>query len=96
MLCVLPEGHKTAHDDLLGTSWTDETHYDQSEVERLRETVARVEAIHSPVEVEPSETICAGCSTKRGSGASLRYFPYVDWPCETVAALAEPTGQETE
>ncbi len=34
-LCVLPDGHRAAHDDLLGTSWTDETHYDQSEVEVL-------------------------------------------------------------
>ena len=45
VLCVLPEGHRIAHDDLLGTSWTDGTHYDPSEVERLRETVARVEAL---------------------------------------------------
>lgn len=43
--CVLPDGHRAAHDDLLGTSWTDETHYDQSEVERLRETLARVERL---------------------------------------------------
>lgn len=59
-----------------------------SERDELRATVARIEALHSPVEVEPSETICAACSTQRGSGDTLRYFPYVDWPCATIGALA--------
>ena len=45
VLCVLPKGHRAAHDDLLGTSWTDGTHYDQSEVERLRAQAAAVEAL---------------------------------------------------
>ena len=58
------------------------------EIDRLRDGIA---AIHYPVEVEPSETICAGCSTRRGSGSNVRFFPYVEWPCET-AALLEATS----
>jgi hypothetical protein len=51
-----------------------------------------VAALHRPVEVEPSATICGGCSTLRGSGDSLRYFPTVEWPCETAAVLGPVSG----
>lgn len=55
--------------------------------------ISRVKAVHHPVEIEPSETICGGCSTRRGEGATLRYFPFVEWPCPTVAALeGSPTS----
>lgn len=43
--------------------------------------------LHRAVEVEPSDTICAGCSTLRGAGESLRYFPVTEWPCATVRAI---------
>lgn len=46
-----------------------------------------VRELHRPVEVEPSDTICAACSTLRGSGESLRYFPFEEWPCATIQAL---------
>lgn len=45
--------------------------------------------LHAAVEIEPSGTICAACSTQRGSGESVRYFPYTEWPCETVMVLDE-------
>jgi hypothetical protein len=51
-----------------------------------------VAALHAPVEIEPSATICGGCSTLRGSGNSLRYFPTVEWPCETAAVLGPMSG----
>lgn len=46
-----------------------------------------VRELHRPVDVEPSDTICAACSTLRGSGESLRYFPTKEWPCATIQAL---------
>lgn len=46
-----------------------------------------VRELHRPVDVEPSDTICAACSTLRGSGESLRYFPTEEWPCATIQAL---------
>lgn len=58
--------------------------------------IERVRAIHMPVDVEPSETVCHGCSTLRGTGENVRYFPYEEWPCPTVAALdgaPEPEGR---
>ena len=64
--------------------------------------VANVRALHKPVECEPSETICEECSTQRGSGENVRFFPFVEWPCETIAALdgqawsdATPTPEPT-
>ena len=60
-----------------------------AEVARLR---AAVEALHHPVEVEPSNTICRACSTARGSGETLRFFPFVEWPCPTIAAIRTPDG----
>lgn len=51
------------------------------------QAVARVREVHRPVDVEPSETICHACSTLRGNGDSLRYFPYKEWPCDTIRAL---------
>lgn len=51
------------------------------------EVEARVRSVHFPVDVEPSETICAGCSTLRGAGEHARYFPFEEYPCATVLAL---------
>ena len=45
----------------------------------------RVRAIHRPVEIEPSSTICGECSFKLPNG---KYFgKIVEFPCPTVAAL---------
>jgi len=57
---------------------------------RLTQATNAIQAVldaHRPIEVEPSETICAGCSTLRGSGETARYFPYKEWPCPTRTAL---------
>lgn len=51
--------------------------------------VAMVEAVlgqHRPVEVEPSDTICGGCSNRLPNG---RYMPIVEFPCPTVRALED-------
>ncbi|MFF0816608.1 hypothetical protein ACFYVR_15875 [Rhodococcus sp. NPDC003318] len=45
----------------------------------------RVRALHRPVEVEPSDTICGECSYRLSNG---RYFGKVeDYPCPTIRAL---------
>lgn len=66
------------HDDLMQVL---------SRLEQAEQAVARVREVHRPVDVEPSETICHACSTLRGNGDSLRYFPYKEWPCDTIRAL---------
>lgn len=67
--------------------WRDK--YDEAESARTDTdaAVARVREAHRPVQVEPSETICRTCSTLRGSGENLRYFPYTEYPCPTIRAL---------
>ena len=60
--------------------------------EDLPATAAALTAVldlHRPVDVEPSETICHGCSTLRGSGENARYFPFEDYPCPTVTRIQE-------
>ena len=57
-----------------------------AERDELQARLDRIEALHHAVDCEPSETICAGCSTLRGAGSSARYFPYTEWPCPTVTA----------
>lgn len=47
----------------------------------------RVRALHQPVDIEPSETICDACSTLRGTGENMRYFPYEEYPCPTIQAI---------
>ena len=54
---------------------------------RLEGTLRCIEALHHPVDVEPSETICAACSTLRGEGDNARYFPYEEWPCATIQII---------
>ena len=44
-VCILAKGHDTVHDDGMGTTWTDKDHWRLREVEALRATVARVEAV---------------------------------------------------
>lgn len=57
-----------------------------AEVDELRRRLDAVLKLHHAVDCEPSETICAGCSTLRGAGSSARYFPYTEYPCPTVLA----------
>lgn len=59
---------------------------------RLALALEAVLEVHRAVEIEPSETICHGCSTLRGTGVNARYFPYEEWPCDTVQALTEHLG----
>lgn len=47
--------------------------------------------VHQPVEVEPSDTICGGCSNRLPNG---RYMPIVEFPCPTVRALEAVIGDE--
>ena len=55
------------------------------EVRRLQDAVERVRALHVPVEVEPSDTICRECSLRLPNG---RYFgKLVEHPCPTITAL---------
>ncbi len=55
-----------------------------AEVRRLRAADEQVRALHHPVDVEPSETICGECSYRMPNG---RYLPVVEHPCPTIAAL---------
>ena len=55
-----------------------------AEVRRLRAIEQRVRALHRPVDIEPSETICGECSYRVPNG---RFQPVVDHPCPTIAAL---------
>lgn len=59
----------------------------RTDLPALLAAVEAVRALHMPVEVEPSETICAGCSTLRGQGETARYFPFTEYPCPTAQAL---------
>ena len=53
----------------------------------LVDALEKVLILHKPVEVEPSETICSGCSTLRGQGETARYFPFTEYPCPTVTTI---------
>ena len=69
---------------------------DEAETERdaATEAIDRVRAIHRPVEIEPSSTICGECSFKLPNG---KFFgKIVEFPCSTLAALdaaPEPEGR---
>ena len=60
--------------------------FDPPTVLALLDRLDAVLKLHHAVDCEPSETICAGCSTLRGAGSSARYFPYTEHPCPTVLA----------
>ena len=65
------------------------------QVELRDKALEAVLALHKPVEVEPSETICSGCSTLRGQGETARYFPFTEYPCPTVRAITTALEGET-
>lgn len=55
-----------------------------SDVPTLIHIVEMVLDRHEPIEVEPSDTICGGCSHKLPNG---RYMPVVEFPCNELRAL---------
>ena len=64
--------------------------FDPPTVLALLDRLDAVLKLHHAVDCEPSETICAGCSTLHGAGSSARYFPHTEYPCPTVlAAMGE-------
>ena len=52
---------------------------------RLEGTQRCIEALHHPVDVEPSETICAACSQPRPETDGPYYVE--EWPCATIAII---------
>ena len=48
--------------------------------------------LHTPVDVEPSETICNVCSNRLPNG---RFMPTVEYPCPTVQAIQNALGAES-
>ena len=56
-----------------------------AEVRRLQAADERVRALHRPVDIEPSDTICGECSYRMPNGRYLH--PVVEHPCPTIAAL---------
>lgn len=66
----------------------------RTSVPRMIAALEAVKAAHRPVDVEPSETICDGCSTLRGAGENARYFPHEEWPCPTIRAIEAALGGE--
>ena len=67
----------------------------RTNVPRLVDALEKVLILHKPVEVEPSETICSGCSTLRGQGETARYFPFTEYPCPTVRDITTALEGET-
>lgn len=67
----------------------------RTDVPRLVDALEKVLILHKPVEVEPSETICSGCSTLRGQGETARYFPFTEYPCPTVTTITTALEGET-
>ena len=52
---------------------------------RLEGAVRCIEALHHPVDIEPSETICAACSQPRPETDGPYYVE--EWPCATIAII---------
>lgn len=65
----------------------------EAELDALRATVERVEALHRPDGGTPGEgAICVHCTSDFGSAAEEP----VPWPCPTVAALAPAEATDGE
>lgn len=99
--CVLPPGYQSTREAVAVTRLLSA----QADAELIANArtdlpalLAAVEAVmkrHRPVEVEPSETICAECSTLRGQGETARYFPFTEYPCPTVRAITDALDADT-
>ena len=70
-----------------GTLWRTQRELDhaRNERRRLEGTVRCIEALHHPVDVEPSETICAACSQPRPETDGPYYVE--EWPCATIQII---------
>ena len=70
-----------------GTLWRTQRELDHARNERLRlkGTLRCIEALHHPVDVEPSETICAACSQPRPETDGPYYVE--EWPCATIQII---------
>lgn len=80
-----------ATEELLRIARRDASRFEDEAVDAIAErdaalaAIERVRAIHRPVEIEPSSTICGECSFKLPNG---KFFGKVEeWPCPTLAAL---------
>ncbi|PRI11901.1 hypothetical protein [Leucobacter massiliensis] len=61
-------------------------------VPRMVAALEAVTALHQPVEIEPSDTICRECSFQLPNG---RYFGMLtEWPCPTIHAVEAALGGE--
>ena len=91
--CVLPPGYQSTREAVAITRlWSAQADAEfiaasRTDLPALLAAVEAVRELHMPVEVEPSETICAECSTLRGQGETARYFPFTEYPCPTAQAL---------
>lgn len=57
---------------------------------RIKELEAGLRALHQPVEIEPSSTICGECSFRLPNGS---YFGKVEeWPCATLSLIPAMDG----
>ena len=70
-----------AHDALDGTA--------PDRLDRMERALRGALELHRPIEVEPSDTICAACSNQLPTG---RFLPVVEWPCPTVTTIEEALG----
>lgn len=70
-----------------GTLWRTQRELDHARNEclRLKGTLRCIEALHHPVGVEPSETICAACSQPRPETDGPYYVE--EWPCATIQII---------
>lgn len=70
-----------------GTLWRAHRELDHARNEclRLKGTLRCVEALHHPVDVEPSDTICAACSQPRPETDGPYYVE--EWPCATIQII---------
>ena len=65
----------------------------REDVPRLVTALRAVLGAHTPIEVEPSETLCRECSFRLPSGRYLGKLS--EWPCPTVRAITEALGVES-
>ena len=91
-VCILAAPHTTAHDDGMGCTWTDAEHHGPSELDELRATVARVEALHAGNSTSPTSDhyYCEwGECDRSGEGELQAYCDEcgVFAPCDTAKAL---------
>lgn len=70
-----------AHNALDGTA--------PDRLDRMERALRAVLELHRPIEVEPSDTICAACSNQLPNG---RFLPVIEWPCPTVTTIEEALG----